>query len=133
MATLNPYLIFNGNAREAMAFYHKALGGSLDIMPFGENIPNTPKEHANRVMHADLQAGVITLMASDSQPNEPVKSGDSVTLMLNFEDTAEQKRLFDALAEGAKITMPLQDTFWNATYGQLEDKFGIIWQFNCQK
>ncbi len=133
MATLNPYLVFNGNTREAMEFYHKALGGKLNIMPFGEFNQDIPKERANLVMHAHLQTTTMTLMASDSQPNEPSKHGDNVTLMLYFDDTEEQKKLFDALAEGGKIVMPLQDTFWNAIYGQLVDKFGIIWQFNYDK
>lgn len=133
MATLNPYLIFNGDGREAMEFYHRCLGGNLKVDTFGSGNLDVPANLKDRVLHAELKADGILLMCSDSMPDNPSKFGDNVSLSLSFTDAKEQEKIFNDLAHGGKVVMPLQDTFWNATYGQVIDRFGILWQLNCEK
>ena len=133
MEAIVPYLYFNGNAAEALAFYEKALGGkvlfqqSFGDSPIGDQ---TPESHKDKVMHASFQAGELKFMVSDTMPGQEVNSGSNLSLSLNFLNLADIDNTFAALSEGAKITMPLQDTFWGARFGMLTDKFGINWMFN---
>lgn len=130
MAKLNPYLMFNGNCREAMEFYHSVLDGKLDIMPYGESPmgANLPDEQKNRVMHSALMSENITLMGSDSGVDDVIKSGDSVVLCLICETPEEIKDLFQKLSEGGNVTRELKEEFFG-TYGELTDKFGFKWIF----
>lgn len=82
-------------------------------------------------MHAVLRIGEGVIMISDSQPGVPVTSGNNVQVTLDFDDAAEMARRFDALSAGGRIVMPLQDTFWGARFGMLQDSLGISWMFNC--
>jgi PhnB protein len=134
MKGLNPYLNFDGNAAEAMRFYQSCLEGSkLMMQTFGEAPIGASEEHKNRLMHGQLTYEGMCLMASDTMPGQPLSVGNNVQLSLNLEDQALQEKIFNKLAEGGTITMPLQDTFWNARFGMLTDKFGINWLLNCEK
>jgi PhnB protein len=124
---LTPYLNFNGTAHEAIKLYQSALGAQLggDPMPF--------EKDASRVMHARLQIGGGMVMLSDSMPGQPVPESSNQHITLDYSDVNEMKRAFEALSAGGKVTMPLQDTFWGATFGMLTDRFHINWMFNCDK
>lgn len=131
----NPYLIFNGNCREAFKLYEKVLGGKIiAMMTFGETpaAEHTEAAFKDKIIHARLAFGNNVLMASDSPPQhyEPMK-GISVTLNLDTPDEAE--RIFSAFAEGGQIKMPIQETFWAVRYGMLVDRFGTPWMINCEK
>lgn len=131
MEAIIPYLNFNGNAAEALEFYSKALNGEvLFKQTFGESPMESPEEQKNKIMHASFKAGNLHFMVSDTMPGQPVNSGSNLSLSLNFEDADEMNKTFTALAEGGKITMELQDTFWGARFGMLQDKFGFNWMFN---
>lgn len=134
MEAIVPYLNFNGNAAEALAFYAKALDGKiLHQQTFGESpVPHGP-EMKDKIMHAAFQADKLTLMVSDCPPEMSVNAGSNISLSLNFTDEASIDKTFAALSEGSKITMPLQDTFWGAKFGMLTDPFGINWMFNYDK
>ena len=126
--TVTPYLNFDGTARDAITLYEKALGAKSEgVMPF--------EKDPNRVMHARVQLGGGLIMISDTQPGMPLVQGSNahVTLDYDYSDVGEMRRAFDALAEGGKVTMPLQDTFWGATFGMLTDRYGINWMFNATK
>lgn len=127
---INPYLVTNGNGREAVAFYEQALGAEvLGVMTFGEaQGDSVPAEAKDRVMHALLKVGESELMLSDTWPGQEHQVGNHVTIALHVPDVATAKRMFDALAVGGNVTMPLQETFWSPAYGQLIDKFGVAWQ-----
>lgn len=133
MEAIVPYLMFNGNAAEALAFYAKAFDGktlfqqSFGESPMGNEIPD---EYKNNIMHATFQAGDLTFMVSDNMPGQQVSGGSNLSLSLNFKTVADIDKIFAALSEEAKITMPLQDTFWGAKFGMLTDRFGINWMFN---
>ena len=133
MEPIVPYLNFNGNGAEALAFYAKAFEGKILFQQtFGESpmADQTPDDFKNKVMHATFQAGNLTFMISDCMPGQLVTGGTNMSLSLNFKTVADIDKTFAALSEGATITMPLQDTFWGAKFGMLTDKFGINWMFN---
>ena len=132
MAQLATYLTFDGNCREAMEFYKEVFGGDLNIQTFGQAPMESSPDAKDRIMHAHLQSGELTLMASDGMPGHPVTQGTNVTLSVQSKSKEEQDNYFNKLAEGGKITMPLQDTFWGAYFGMLTDKFGIQWMFNTE-
>lgn len=128
---MNPYLVTNGNGREAVSFYEQALGADvLTMSTFGEMHGNddVPEEAKDRIMHAHLKVGESELMISDTFPGQEHQTGNHVTIALHVNDAATAKRVFDGLAAGGDVTMPLQQTFWSPAYGQLTDKFGVMWQ-----
>jgi PhnB protein len=135
MEAIVPYLNFNGNAAEALAFYSKALNGSvLFQQTYGDSPMPTGPESKDKIMHATFKAGDLTIMASDTNDHMgPVSPGTNVSLSLNFKDVESIDTTFKALSEGGKITMELQDTFWGARFGMLTDKFGFNWMFNHDK
>ena len=128
---LNPYVSFDGNAREAMEFYQSVLGGELKVMTFGES--GMPGPGSDKVMHAQLtSAEGYTIMASDMPPGMPHKGYEGFTLSVQGKSVEEGKRLFDALSAGGKVTMPFAETFWAKGFGMLVDKFGVPWMVNCE-
>ena len=129
-AILNPYLTFNGNAAEAMKFYHSVLGGELSMQTFGEaNMARTPEEK-NRIVHAALKAESLSLMASDGQMGQQVKFGDNISMSITGEDHQKLTEVFNKLAQGGSVDMPLAKQFWGDTFGMVTDKFGIHWMVN---
>lgn len=135
MVQLNPYLTFDGNCRQAMEFYQKALGGELFIQTVGESpmAKETPKEFHGQIMHAKLESKGMVLMASDNMMHDKFMPGNNVALSLNCDSDEEIKRLFAALSQRGKVEMMLADQFWGATYGMLTDLFGVRWMLNFQK
>ncbi|MGE5589402.1 MAG: VOC family protein [Bacillota bacterium] len=139
MATrLNPYLVLDGNAREAVAFYQKALEAQLiGIQAFGDMPPNPdqplPPGVSDRVMHAQLKVGDTDLMFSDTFPGMPYQVGSNVTIAIITDDAATARRYFEALADGGRVDMPIQETHWSPAYGQLVDRYGVVWQISTEK
>lgn len=139
MATINPYLTFNGNCLEAFEFYRSVFGGEFPFAGrFSEMPPNpnnlVPEAEKDRIMHISLPISAeTTLMGSDtfSSHGDKMVVGTNMTISVNSDSREETDRIFNGLAEGGKITMPLSDTFWNAYFGMLTDRFGIQWMLNC--
>jgi len=132
---LNPYLNFNGTAGQAVELYERTLGARTEsIQRFGD-LPGmaVPEEHKHRVMHARLRIGEGVVMISDAPPEMAVALEGNVHVCLHFDQVADATARFEALAQGGKVTMPLQDTFWGATFGMLTDAYGVRWMFNCDK
>ena len=131
MEAIVPYLNFDGNAADALAFYSKALDGAVIFQQtFGDSPMEAPAEAKDKIMHATFKAGELTIMVSDRMPEYPFIQGTTVSLSLNFNDIESIEKTFAAMSEGANITMELQDTFWGARFGMLTDKFGFHWMFN---
>lgn len=131
MEAIIPYLNFNGNANEALQFYSHALKGQIEFkQTFGESPVESSEEQKDKIMHASFKAGDLHFLVSDTMPGQPIHSGNNLSLSLNFEDAEEMNNTFAALAQGGKVTMELQDTFWGARFGMLEDKYGFNWMFN---
>jgi PhnB protein len=118
---LSPYVNFQGRAREAMEFYHKALGGQLDLQPASPG---------GNVRHARLEADGAVLVGSDGHPDYPPKVGDNIGIALSGTDKDRLTKIFNALAEGGGIQMPLTQQTGGAHVGWLTDKFGIHWTVN---
>lgn len=132
---LNPYLNFDGTADKAIALYERVLGAKTEmIMRFGEATGmEVAEEHRDRVMHATLNIAGNRLMLSDVPPGQSVASSTAVHVALHFRDDLDEVGgMFDALAQGGEVTVPLTDTFWGARFGALTDAFGIRWMFNAQ-
>jgi PhnB protein len=128
--TLSPYLMFNGNAREALTFYHSIFGGELSVQTYGEAMPGgTPPEMKDRVIHATMQNGALSFMASDGSGTD-VNVGDNVHLSLVGSDERQLTDWFNALAAGGRVDMPLEKQFWGDTFGTLTNRFGIHWMVN---
>ncbi len=128
MSQLSPYLMFAGNAREAMTFYKECLGGKLEISTVGDSPMSAqmPKEAQNNVMHSTLTAEGISLMASDMMGDAGEKPGNTISLCLVCKSPEEIKIVFEKLSAGGKIVQPLKEEFFG-TFGQFTDKFGIAW------
>jgi PhnB protein len=135
MASLNPYLAFDGDCRRAMEFYKECLGGDLRIMTVGESPMGSqvPPEARGKIMHASLGSGAITIMASDNLQGPELTRGDDVSLMLLCSSEKEIKELFPKLSAGGKIGTDLKEEFWGAIYGDFTDKFGVRWMMNFDK
>ena len=131
MEAIIPYLSFNGNASEALDFYCKALNGEIVFkQTFGESPMESSESQKDKIMHASFKAGDLHFLVSDTMEGQPVSPGTNLSLSLNFEDVNELNKTFTNLADGGKITMDLQDTFWGARFGMLVDKYGFNWMFN---
>jgi PhnB protein len=133
---ISPYLIFNGDCRAAFTFYQQCLQAQLEaMMTFGETpaAEHVPKEHQDLIIHTCLKVGDQMLMASDTTPDRPTPGMSGCSISLNVDSIAEAERVFNALAEGGKVEMPLQATFWAARFGMLVDRFGVAWMINCEK
>lgn len=134
---MNPYLVMDGNARDAVTFYAKALDAKvIRTQTFGD-MPADPSHPMpdgvkDRIMHALLKVGATDLMFSDTFPGMPYQTGNHVTIALTTNEADKTKQMFDALAEGGQVTMPLQATPWSPAYGQVTDKFGVGWQVTTE-
>ena len=132
---LNPYLMFDGQCEAAFRFYEQALGGTIvAIMTFGESpvAEQTPAELRGQIMHARLIVGDTVLMGSDA-PGERYEKMKGFSVALGVDEPAEAERVFNALAAGGTVTMPIQETFWARRFGMLIDRFGTPWMINCEK
>lgn len=131
---IHPYLFFSGNCREAFTRYHEILGGDLRVMPMSEAPPEArmPDVPDDLVMHAALTFGDDLLMASDDPTGDggPAKG---MAVSLEVADPDEARRVFDALADGGEVTMPLEKTFWSPLFGMCNDRFGIPWMISVEE
>ncbi len=141
-----PYLNFDGNCAEAMAFYAQLFDGqivfqtSFGDMPASEGMPPLPEAAKQRLMHAHLQIGAQSLMASDTMPAGPAadmcgggyQKPQGMWVSIGVDSAAEGQRVFDALAQGGAVTMPFAPTFWSPGFGMVTDRFGTPWMVNVQ-
>jgi PhnB protein len=133
MTQLNAYLSFDGNCADAMRFYASALDAKLEaLITYGEmpDASQTPPGNADRVMHAYLVHKDFVLMAGDTMANESYEGMRGIMMTLTFPTPSEAKRVFDLLAEGGSVQMPLGETFWAETFGMVTDRFGTPWAVN---
>ncbi|OIK16262.1 hypothetical protein BIV60_05675 [Bacillus sp. MUM 116] len=130
---LIPYLVMDGNAKEAIQFYQKALDAQvLFSQSFGEMPENPefpiPADAKDRISHATIKIGDSDLMFSDTFPGQPHQSGSQVTICITTDDAEKAKKFFDALSDNGQVTMPLQETFFSPAYGNVIDKYGVHFQ-----
>jgi PhnB protein len=128
---VQPYLSFEGRAQEAIDFYKGALGARVDmIMRFKEAPPEMQTQMSpdskDKIMHAAFKIGDTQVMASDGRCSGKA-SFSGVTLSLNATSNAEADKLFNSLAQGGKVEMPMSETFFANRFGMVADKFGVNW------
>ncbi|WP_413376656.1 VOC family protein [Alkalihalobacillus sp. 1P02AB] len=129
------YLKMDGNGKEAVKFYENALEAEvLGVQTYGE-LPDNPEftlpdEAKDRVIHAQLKVGNTFLMLSDTFPGQPYETGAQVDVAITLSDVEKSKEVFGKLEVGGEVVMPLQETPWSPSYGQVKDKFGITWQIS---
>ena len=129
MPPINAYLFFDGTCADAMRFYERTLDGQLELMTSGSSpaAAQMPPGSADLILHARLVFDGGTLMASDWMANQPYERMQGFSLSLAYPTTAETKRTFDVLADGGRVTMPFEKTFWAESFGMLVDRFGTPW------
>lgn len=128
-----PYLGFDGNCADAVRFYERVLGGKLELLLRGSDTPmaaEMPKEFLDRVMHARLALPGGGLLYAGDAPVGMYQGIKGISLTLNYDTTDEAKKIFDALADGGQVTMPLAPQFWAKLSGMLVDRFGTAWIVN---
>jgi PhnB protein len=124
---LNPYVSFDGNARQAMEYYKGVFGGDLTVNTFGEfGAPDSPD--ADKVMHSQLETpGGFTLMGSDTPSGMQRNPGDTITISLSGTDADELRGYWEKLSAGGTVTMPLEKQMWGDEFGMCVDRFGVPW------
>lgn len=140
MVTINPYLNFPGNSEEAFNFYKSVFGGDFiggvsrfADTPEGDKLSAAEKQ---KVMHIALPIGKANMiMATDALESmgQKVSVGTNIHLSISTESEAEADKIFQALAKGGTITMPMDHMFWGAYFGMCTDKFGISWMVSYDK
>lgn len=135
MASLSPYLNFNGNAEEAFTFYKSVFGGEFATFSRFKDMPSetaADQAEGDKILHVSLPISKeTTLMGSDVPGHYPASTqGTNLFISINTESEAEADKLFNGLSAGGKILMPLGKTFWGAYFGMWADKFGIQWMVN---
>jgi len=130
---LNPYVSFNGNARQALEFYQSVLGGDLAVNTFGD-FGQSGGDHAavaDQIMHGQLETDRgFTLMAADTPPGMDYNPGSNLAVSLSGDDDAELRGYWKGLSEGGTVTVPLEKQMWGDEFGMCIDKFGVAWMVN---
>jgi len=133
MKSINPYLLFNGNASEAFDFYKSVFGGEFSFLQHFRDMPDAdkvPENEKDKILHVALPIGNgIIIMGSDTSLSmgRKVETGNNIAISVNTDNDDETGKIYNALSAGGKILIPLGKTFWNAYYGMFIDKFGIPW------
>jgi len=131
---LNTYLLFNGHCEAAMKFYEQCLGAKIRFMMTWGDSPmkeQSPPGWQDKIMHATLGLNDTNIAGSDPPP-EHYEQPKGFSLLLNLSNPQEAERIFNALAEGGTVQMPIQQTFWALRFGAVVDRFGIPWGINCE-
>jgi PhnB protein len=131
---LNPYISFNGTAREALTFYQDVFGGALAVSTYGEfTPPDTPgaEQIADQIMHGMLETDRgFTLMCADAPPGMPHNPGDTISVSLSGDDAEDLRGYWARLSDGGTVTVPLEPQMWGDEFGQCTDRFGVQWMVN---
>ena len=129
---LNAHVSYRGDCETAFEFYRECFDGEITLMMRYDAIPNRPVETGlkGKIVHATLKVGDGTLTGADVLPEQYEKPA-GFAMQLNIDTPEDARRIYDALAVGASIAMPLQKTFWAGNYAVLTDRFGTPWEINC--
>jgi PhnB protein len=131
---VTPYLNFNGTCREAFAFYQQVLGGTLEALQTHGDSPmkdHVPAEWHDKILHARLNVNGTTIMGSDA-PEAHYTPARGMCVSIGLISASEGGRIFAALAEGGRVTMPFAKTFWSPGFGMVVDRFGTPWMINSR-
>ncbi|WP_030763048.1 VOC family protein [Streptomyces sp. NRRL F-2664] len=128
---LNPYISFDGDARQALEFYKEVFGGTLRMNTYGDFGGADAGDAADKIMHGMLEtAGGFTLMAADNPPGTQHSPGNNIAVSVSGEDEAELRGYWDRLGDGGTVSVPLEKQMWGDVFGMCTDRFGISWLVN---
>lgn len=134
---LIPYLILQGNAKEAIDFYSTALGAEiLMVQTFGDMPQNPdfpiPEPVMDKIAHSHLRIGESELMLFDAFPGTPITIGNNVTVCIMVSDAEKARAVYNTLAEGGQIKHALEETFFSPAFGTVTDRFGITFTISAE-
>lgn len=132
--SLHPYLFFTNTCRDAMTRYQEILGGQLDVMAVADmpegTEPPPGEPNPDLVIHAALAFGDGDLLMASDDPTGDAQGVQGASLNITLADHDEARRIFDALADGGTVGMPMGATFWSPLFGMCTDRFGVQWMVN---
>lgn len=130
---LNPYISFDGDARQAMEFYKEVFGGTLAIHTFGD-FGNQVGGAADKIMHSMLETDSgFTLMCADTPPGMEYKPGNNISVSLSGDDAGELRGYWEELSAEGTVSVPLEKQMWGDVFGMCTDRFGITWLVNISE
>jgi PhnB protein len=128
---LNPYIQFDGSAREAMEFYKDVFGGELTTNTFAEFGASHGPDDDEKLMHAQLETpSGFTLMAADTPQGMSYNPGENIAVSLSGDDGDDLRGYYEKLSDGGKVSVPLEKQMWGDEFGMVTDRFGINWMVN---
>jgi PhnB protein len=130
---LNPYLNFNGNARQALEFYSSVFGGDLNLNTFADlGAQGTPD--ADKIMHGQLETDAgYTIMAADVPSTMTYEPMAGCSVSLSGDDADALRGYWQKLSEGGTTSMPMEKQSWGDEFGMCVDKFGVPWLVNISQ
>ncbi|GGX19417.1 VOC family protein [Streptomyces lomondensis] len=130
VSRLNPYLTFNGDARQAMEFYKEVFGGTLSLNTYGD-FGQADAPNADKIMHGMLETSSgFTLMGADNPPGMEPPQGSAFSVSLSGDDDAELRGYWEKLSGSGSVSVPLEKQMWGDEFGMCTDRFGIPWMVN---
>ncbi|MGI5452456.1 VOC family protein [Streptomyces sp. CA-249302] len=130
---LNPYISYDGDARQAMEFYKDVFGGTLTFSTFGE-FGQKDAPFADKIMHGMLETpSGFTLMGADNPPGMDRTVGNNITVSLSGDDDAELRGYWEKLSADGSVSVPLDKQMWGDVFGMCTDRFGVIWLVNISQ
>ncbi|MEU3844090.1 VOC family protein [Streptomyces sp. NPDC028635] len=127
---LNPYLSFDGDARQALEFYKDVFGGTLTMNTYGE-FGHPDAAQADKIMHGMLETPAgFTLMGADTPPEMQHRAGDNYSVSISGDDDSELRGYWEKLSAGASVSVPLEKQMWGDVFGMCTDRFGVPWMVN---
>ncbi|WP_138493184.1 VOC family protein [Paenibacillus pinistramenti] len=130
MKKLLPH-IYIENCREAVERYQQIFGGEIRNAQLSDGIQGFEGQEG-KYIHAELHMNDSCVLYF-ADVFRPVVQGTSIWLSIEAENDEELNRIFNALADGGEVQMPLENTFWGAKYGIVKDRSGLTWELNLPK
>ncbi|MEU8566959.1 VOC family protein [Streptomyces pathocidini] len=133
VSRLNPYISFDGTARQAMEFYESVFGGTLSLNTYGQ-FGGGHGDDAEKIMHGMLETSSgFTLMCADNPPGMEYKPGNNISVSLSGDDADELRGYWQKLSEGGNVSVPMEKQMWGDEFGMCTDRFGIDWMVNISQ
>lgn len=123
-----PYLTYE-NTLEAAKYYEDVFSGEIGYIMYGKEMPDCPEDQLDSILHLELEVNGNLLYFADGD----AKPSDQNILLLAYKDLDEMKESFDKMKEAGEVIRELEDTFWGAVFGMIEDKYGVKWEFHYMK
>lgn len=137
MSQVNPYITFKGNCEEAFNFYKSVFGGEFAFIGRFKDMPpqegkTMPEAEGNKIMHVSLPIGNTILMGSDTggEWGPSTIIGNNIAISISADSREDADQIFNGLAKGGQVSMPMADTFWGDYFGMCTDQFGINWMMS---